>query len=1409
MKQSKASVILRISIILVLGLFLSMANAFAQTNIAMGKTITASSYTQVYVATNANDGNLSSYWEGAPNTYPNILTVDLGADSAISSVGIKLNPDPAWGTRSQTLTVLGKTAAASSYSVLVASASYSFVGGTSVVSIPVSASVRFVQLSFTANTGASGAQVAEFEVIGSAGPVTETPYGGVNRSISNGSTIQAEDYDLGGSGVAYSDNSTGNTGGAYRSDDVDIENCSDANGGYDVGWIADGEWLNYLVNATAGTYTITARIASNGSNVGDLQLSLGGSVLGTFSVNATGGWQSYADVTLSNITIASGTNKILQLKAVNGGDFNINYLKFSTATVPVSYALTVSSGSGSGSYVAGTPVAIVAAAAPTGQVFNVWTGGTAANFANSAAASTTYTTIAAAETIVATYKPTTPTTYALTVTNGSGSGSYASGAVVSIVAATPPAGQVFSSWSGNTAGSFGNASSASTTFTMPSSAQSIIANYTVIQTGNDLASGKPAVASSTAYSFVASNATDGSVATYWEGAAGSYPNTLTVSLGLDANITSIVLKLNPDTAWSTRTQTFSVLGHALGSTSFTTLLASANYSFNPSTGNTVTIPVTGKVSDVRLNFTANTGSSAGQVAEFQVIGTPSPNPDLQVIGLSWAPSAPVETDNITLTAAITNSGSASAGASSVNFYLDTTLVGSAPSPTLAIGASANVSVTIPGQNANSYTAKAVVDETATLAELSYSNNSFSAGSPLIVAQVPSSDLVGTVSWTPSNPSAGNSVVFSVTLLNQGISASAGGAHAISLVLKDLAGNTIQNFSGSYSGSLAAGASATVTMGSWTALNGSYTLTSTVAVDANELAVKQANNVATTSFYSGRGANMPYTKIEAESAAVVTTGTKLTPNFKMGDFAGEASGRSAVKLDTNGQYVEFTLTSPANALVMRNAIADGTNGTVTVYVNGVNKGKMAVSADFSYVYATPTTLGRLGYDNSGSVAYWLYEDAHLLMDTVYPIGSKIRIQKDSGDVPWIYVDLLQTENVAPAATNPDPSKYVEVSASKSIDTALNEFRQDSSKLGIFIPAGDWTISSKIFLYGRATEIIGAGPWHTRLRAPTDQSNNDVGFNISAAANGTTIKNLSAWGNYKYRVDGPGKFIDGNGMQHVTIDNVWIEHFVCMYWGVGSSYNTFKNCRIMNTFADGINMTNGSSYNLIDNCDARGNGDDAFALFSAVDAGGSYNVGNVYSNDTATCTRRAANFAVYGGSDNVYKNLYGADTLTYPGITISSWSFGYNTLGFGDMDCVFDGITLDRTGGDFWTSVGADDKINDYQNFGAIWLFAGDRPFKNIVVKNVDINNPVYFGLMFQGEATKDLPMENIRIENVNINNPTRYGIKLVVKAEQNQVPVRGGASFTNVKVNNPGVQAIYGQSGCPNFIVTKIGTGNNW
>jgi len=94
--------------------------------------------------------------------------------------------------------------------------------------------------------------------------LVSTPFGGTLRSIP--STVQAEDFDDGGEGVAYHDLDATNNGGQYRNTDVDIETTLDPGGGYDVGWVLAGEWLKYTVTVNAsGRYALSPRVASLGS----------------------------------------------------------------------------------------------------------------------------------------------------------------------------------------------------------------------------------------------------------------------------------------------------------------------------------------------------------------------------------------------------------------------------------------------------------------------------------------------------------------------------------------------------------------------------------------------------------------------------------------------------------------------------------------------------------------------------------------------------------------------------------------------------------------------------------------------------------------------------------------------------------------------------------------------------------------------------------------------------------------------------------------------------------------------------------------------------------------------------------------------------------------------------------------
>lgn len=137
-------------------------------------------------------------------------------------------------------------------------------------------------------------------------------------------TLEAEDY------ANYFDTTAGNTGGAYRNDDVDIESTQDGNGGFNVGWTAPGEWLEYSVYLNAGTYALTSRVASLPGNA-QYTVTLNGQSVGTENVVSTGGWQTYIEQSFSPISVESG-NHTLRI-TFDSGEMNLNWLTLSTETV--------------------------------------------------------------------------------------------------------------------------------------------------------------------------------------------------------------------------------------------------------------------------------------------------------------------------------------------------------------------------------------------------------------------------------------------------------------------------------------------------------------------------------------------------------------------------------------------------------------------------------------------------------------------------------------------------------------------------------------------------------------------------------------------------------------------------------------------------------------------------------------------------------------------------------------------------------------------------------------------------------------------------------------------------------------------------------------------------------------------
>ncbi len=153
-------------------------------------------------------------------------------------------------------------------------------------------------------------------------------------------------------------------------------------------------------------------------------------------------------------------------------------------TLSTLYTLDVTDGSGDGTYVATADIAIVADAPTTlNWVFDAWTGDTT-GITDTAAASTNIIIQTADATINATYVL--GTTYALTVTSGSGTGVYLEDAIVNLVADTAPASMIFDAWVGATVA---DAASAETTITIGTAAVSVTATYASVPLAGTLTFG--------------------------------------------------------------------------------------------------------------------------------------------------------------------------------------------------------------------------------------------------------------------------------------------------------------------------------------------------------------------------------------------------------------------------------------------------------------------------------------------------------------------------------------------------------------------------------------------------------------------------------------------------------------------------------------------------------------------------------------------------------------------------------------------------------------------------------------------------------------------------------------------------------------------------------------------------------
>lgn len=925
--------------------------------------------------------------------------------------------------------------------------------------------------------------------------------------------------------------------------------------------------------------------------------------------------------------------------------------------------------------------------------------------------------------------------------------------------------------------------------------------------GANLAAGKPIEASSTVHSFVATNANDNNTATYWE-SSGSYPSTLTVKLGANADVDSVIVKLNPDAIWGARTQNFEILGREQGATAFTSLSARADRRFDPATNqNTVTIPVDGQVADVRLQFFANSGAPGSQVAEFQVLGTPAPNPDLVVTGTTWTPQNPTETSQIAVSATVKNAGSANATATTVNVGIGGTVVGDAAVGALAAGASTTVTVNAGTRPQGTYSVSATADPANKVVEQDDTNNTFTSPTSLVIAQAPGPDLEITgITSNPPNPAVGTAVSFTVAVHNRGTSSA--GASVTRLTV----GGTTLNTD---TATIAAGATANVAIsGTWTATNGGATLSATADATNTVTETNESNNGLSRSIVVGRGAAVPYVEYEAEAAQYQGQLLESDPlrTFGHTNFATESSGRKSVRLANQGQYVEFTSTNQANSIVVRNSIPDaaaggGQDSTISLYVNGTFARKLTLSSRHSWLYGS--TDDPEGLTNTPSAnARRLFDESNALLAQSYPPGTKFKLQRDSGDNAAFYIiDMVDLEQVAPAAGKPaDCTSITEYGAvpndgnddSTAIQRAVTD-DQNGVLDCVWIPAGQWRQEKKILTddpnvpngggqYNQIgisnVTIRGAGMWHSQLYSqiqPQDAGGinhpheGNFGFDIDK---NTQISDIAIFGSGRIR-GGDGNAEGGVGLNGrfgtgTKISNVWIEHANVGAW-VGRDYTNlpalwgpgdgleFTGMRIRNTYADGINFTNGTRNSKVFNSSFRTTGDDSLAVWAnqyVKDTSTDIAHDNVFANNTIQLPWRANGIAIYGGYGNKIENNIVHDTMNYPGIMLAT---DHDPLPFSGQTLIANNA-LYRCGGVFW---------GEAQEFGAITFFAQAKDIPGVTVRDTDIHDSTYDGIQFKtGGGVVTAAVTNVKIDKSN------NGAGLLAMSG-----ARGSATLTNVTITN--------------------------
>jgi hypothetical protein len=531
--------------------------------------------------------------------------------------------------------------------------------------------------------------------------------------------------------------------------------------------------------------------------------------------------------------------------------------------------------------------------------------------------------------------------------------------------------------------------------------------------------------------------------------------------------------------------------------------------------------------------------------------------------------------------------------------------------------------------------------------------------------------------------------------------------------------------------------------------------------------------------AGVGAPVEFLEYEAENGA--TNGHVVGPDRTFTTLASEASGRRAVLLERRGDFVEFTLAAPANALTVRYAVPDGPEGKpvdarLGVYAVGLRIADLAVTSRYCCYY------GRYPFTNNPADGngHHFFDHARILLAKVLPAGTVVRLMGGPRTrTSWYAIDLVDFEMVPAPLRRPAHSLSVvdygadpngELDSREAFSKAIAA--ASSSGRPLWVPPGHFRLDGHVQV--DRVEIAGAGPWYSILHG---EGVGLYGHDAPNPSQAVVIHDLAIIGEVNERDDhkalaGIGGALGGGS----SIRDLFIQHVKVGIWLDGPFDDlAISHIRVFDTTADGVNLHRGISNVVVEQSFFRNNGDDGIASWAE-------NLANhdvIIRHNTVVAPILANGVAIYGGHDIAVSDNLISDTLTEGGGLHLGNRFSAVPLS-GKIS--LKGNMVVR-GGSFdprW-----------HIGVGAVWLYALDAPIKaQIDLQTTTLLDSSQEAVLLIGKRIDGLVVNGLRVD--------RAGGSLI------ELRAEGSATLSGVDaagVSNPAVLT------CGSFLLDWQGPNN--